>query len=65
MSDLIRIVDIDRIRAAGLPFRTVDEIRWCFRTAADKGLTDAFVRIGKNIHVDPVKFHELVRQSAR
>lgn len=64
MSPLIRITDIAALKAAGLPFSSVHAARWCERTAVEKGLSEAFVRIGKNVHVDPAKFHELARQHA-
>ena len=47
--------------AAGLPFETVDQLRWAYRQSAEKGTAAAFVRIGRRIYVDPAKFHELVR----
>jgi len=58
---LIRITDLAALKAEGLPFKSVDAARWCQRTAHEKGLADAFVRIGKAVHVDPAKFHELAR----
>jgi hypothetical protein len=58
---LIPLTDPDRMLDAGLPFGTTDSARWCFRTAAERGLAAAFVRIGRRIYVDPDKFHELVR----
>jgi hypothetical protein len=60
-SQLIRINDLEGLKAAGLPFKSVNAARWCQRTAREKGLADAFVRIGKAVHVDPAKFHELAR----
>jgi hypothetical protein len=32
------------------------------RTAVEKGLSDAFVSIGRRQFIDPDKFHQLVRQ---
>jgi hypothetical protein len=64
VTPLIRINDLDGMKAAGLPFASVDAARWCERTADEKGLRPAFVRIGKNVHVDPAKFHELARKQS-
>jgi hypothetical protein len=49
-------------KAAGIPVETEDQLRWLQRTAEEKGLTSAFIRIGRRVYLDPVKFHELVRQ---
>jgi hypothetical protein len=61
---LIRINDLAALKAAGLPFKSVHAARWCARTANEKGLADAFVKIGAALHVDPAKFHELARADA-
>ena len=61
---LIRITDLDGLKAAGLPFKSVDSARWCERTAHEKGLAAAFVRIGKIVLVDPAKFHQLARRQS-
>lgn len=61
---LIPLTDPKRMQAAGLPFPTTDSARWCFRHAAERGLADAFVRIGRRVYVDPTRFHELARQAA-
>lgn len=61
---LIPLTDVDRMQAAGLPFPTTDSARWCHRHAEDRGLADAFIRIGKRIYIDPDRFHELVREAA-
>jgi hypothetical protein len=52
------------MQAAGLPFDSEDAARWCFRKAAERGLSGAFIRIGRRVYVDPAKFHELVRNRA-
>lgn len=59
---LIPLTDVGQMRAHGLPFRTTDSVRWCYRHAGERGLSDAFVRIGKRIYLDPERFHELVRE---
>lgn len=59
---LIPINKPEQMQAAGLPFDTEHQARWTERTADEKGLRGAFVRIGRRIYVDPAKFHELVRQ---
>jgi len=49
-------------KAAGVPVDTEHQLRWMERTADEKGLREAFVRIGKRVFLDPAKFHELVRK---
>jgi len=48
-------------KAAGVPVDSEDQLRWLARTADEKGLREAFVRIGRRVFLDPAKFHELVR----
>jgi hypothetical protein len=48
-------------KAAGIAVETEDQLRWLERTADEKGLRAAFVRIGRRVFVDPARFHELVR----
>lgn len=50
------------MKAAGLPFDTEHQARWAERTADQKGLRAAFVRIGRRVYIDPAKFHELARK---
>jgi len=64
MQQLIPLTDPAKMQAAGLPFATTDSARWCHRHARERGLSGAFVRIGKRIYVDPSKFHELARRNA-
>lgn len=59
---LIPLTRPDRIQASGLPFETVDSARWAFRKRHEHGTAEAFVRIGQRIHVDPDRYHELIRQ---
>jgi hypothetical protein len=49
-------------KAAGIPVETENQLRWLERTADDKGLRAAFVRIGRRVFLDPAKFHELARK---
>jgi len=51
-------------KAAGIPVETEDQLRWMQRTAPQKGLAAAFVRIGRRVFIDPRKFHELVRRQS-
>ena len=51
-------------KAAGIPVDTEDQLRWLERTADEKGLRPAFVRIGRRVYIDPARFHELVRQQS-
>jgi len=64
MMQLIPLTDPAGMKAAGLPFHTTDSARWCHRHADERGLSEAFVRLGKRVYVDPDKFHELVRRAA-
>ena len=64
MQQLIPLTRPDKLQAAGLPFETTDAARWAHRQAAETGLTDAFVRIGRRVYVDPDRFHALVRARA-
>lgn len=59
---LIAINRLAEMKAQGLPFETEHQARWAERTADEKGLREAFVRIGRRVYVDPAKFHELARK---
>jgi hypothetical protein len=64
MHQLIPLTEPEKMQAAGLPFRSTDSAYWCFRNAEKRGLSKAFVRIGRRVYVDPAKFHELARARA-
>lgn len=55
----------EQLVAAGLPFDTEHKARWAERQAVQTGLSDAFIRIGRRVYLDPVKFHELARKAAQ
>lgn len=59
---LIPLTDIAGARNAGIPVTTTHQLRWLERTADEKGLRDAFVRVGRRVFLDPDKFHKLVRK---
>jgi hypothetical protein len=59
---LIPLTDIAAMQAAGLPWKSVDQVRWAERSADGKGLRGAFITIGRRIYIDPDRFHELSRQ---
>lgn len=61
MSQLIPVNRPAEAKAAGIPVQTEHQLRWLVRTSHEKGLDAAFVRIGRRVYVDPVKFHQLVR----
>jgi len=61
---LIPLTDPVAAKAEGVPVETTDQLRWLERTADEKGLRGAFVRIGRRVFLDPGKFHELVRKGA-
>jgi hypothetical protein len=48
---------------SGTPHQAPEnQLRWLERTADDKGLREAFVRIGRRVFLHPAKFHELARK---
>lgn len=60
---LIPLTRPDKLQAAGLPFETTDAARWAYRRSRETGLSDAFVRLGRRVYVDPERFHALIRGS--
>jgi hypothetical protein len=64
MESLIPLNRPAEAKAAGIPVETENQLRWLERTADDKGLREAFVRIGRRISLDLAKFHELARKRA-
>lgn len=60
-SQLIPINKPEQLQAAGIPFNTEHQARWALRRSHENGLDGAFIRIGRRIYLDPVRFHELVR----
>lgn len=61
---LIALTDVAGARSAGIPVTSAHQLRWLERTADEKGLRNAFVRIGRRVFLDPAKFHELARQQS-
>jgi hypothetical protein len=61
MKQLIPLQDIDALRSHGIYFKSEGAARWVERTAQFKGLTEAFVRVGSRVFIDPDKYHELAR----
>lgn len=61
----VALTDLTNLRAAGIAYpSTVHGWRWLFRHRHERGLEDAFRRIGRRIVVDPQRYRELVRDSA-
>ena len=61
----IALTDLSNLRAAGIAYpSTIPGWRWLFRHRHERGLQDAFRRIGRRIVVDPQRYKELVRESA-
>ena len=61
----VALTDIENLRAAGIAYpSTVHGWRWLFRHRHERGLGDAFRRIGRRIVVDPERYRELVRASS-
>lgn len=61
----IALTDLPSLRAAGIAYpSTIHGWRWLFRHRRERGLQDAFRRIGRRIVVDPQKYKELIRESS-
>lgn len=60
-SQLIPLTRPAEAKAAGIPVETEHQLRWLERTADEKGLSGAFISIGRRKYIDPDKFHQLVR----
>jgi hypothetical protein len=61
----VALTDLTNLRAAGITYpNTVHGWRWLFRHRHERGLDDAFRRIGRRIVVDPQRYSELIRDSA-
>lgn len=62
---LIPIIDRERLIAAGIVYPdTIDSWRWLYRKRHERGLDDAFCRVGRRILVDVPVFLELVRSGS-
>jgi hypothetical protein len=55
MASLIPLNRPAEAKAAGIPVEAENQLRWLERTADDKGLRAAFVRIGRRVFLDPAK----------
>lgn len=61
---LIALTDVPGAQREGIPVKSTHQLRWLERTADEKGLRPAFVRVGRRVFIDPAKFHELVREKS-
>jgi transposase-like protein len=62
----IALTDLPNLRAAGIVYpSTVHGWRWLFRHRHERGLEDAFRRIGRRIVVDAQRYQELLRELRR
>jgi hypothetical protein len=62
--ELIPLTDLASLSAAGISYpNTVHSWRWLFRCRHERGLADAFHRIGRRIVVDPARYVEAVRRN--
>ncbi len=62
---LVALTDMAGLRAAGIIYpHTLHAWRWLYRHRHERGLADAFRRIGRRIVVDPERYVELVRRRA-
>ncbi len=59
---LIPIGDASHYREHGLPWDRESQARWARRKQHENGLAGAFIKIGRNVHIDVRKFHELARR---
>jgi hypothetical protein len=65
MTDVPQLVPIkkpERFPDFGIPWSTKNQAYWAFRKRHENGLAGAFHKIGRDIFVDPARFHELVRR---
>jgi hypothetical protein len=61
----IALTDLPNLRAAGIVYpSSVHGWRWLFRHRHERGLEDAFRRIGRRIVVDAQRYQELLRASS-
>lgn len=61
----IALTDLANLRAAGIVYpSTVHGWRWLFRHRHERGLEDAFRRIGRRIVVDAQRYQELLCASS-
>jgi hypothetical protein len=61
----IALTDLANLRAAGIVYpSTVHGWRWLFRHRHERGLEDAFRRVGRRIVVDAQRYQELLRASS-
>jgi hypothetical protein len=61
----IPITDLEALRARGITYpATVDAWRWAFRHRDERGLKDAFVRVGRRVCVLPDRYVTALRARA-
>lgn len=61
----VALTDLVNLRAAGIAYpSTIHGWRWLYRHRHERGLDDAFRRVGRRIVVDPERYRELVRASS-
>ena len=61
----IALTDLPNLRAAGIVYpSTVHGWRWLFRHRHERGLEDAFRRVGRRIVVDAQRYQELLRANS-
>jgi len=61
----IALTDLENLLAAGIVYpSTVHAWRWLFRHRHERGLEDAFRRVGRRIVVDAERYQELLRASS-
>ena len=60
----VALTDLANLRSAGIAYpSTIHGWRWLYRHRHERGLDDAFRRVGRRIVVDPERYRELVRAS--
>ena len=61
---LVLMTDDRALREAGVHYPvTAESWRWLFRTRRERGVEEAFMRVGRRILVDTDRLLELMRQS--
>jgi len=59
---LVPITDLAAMREAGIIYpSTVNGFRWLFRKRYERGLEDAFRRVGRRILLDTERYLQLIR----
>ena len=61
---LIALTAEEEFKAAGIPYRKTNQLRWLHRHRHQNGFAEAFVAIAGRVFLDVPKFHELARSKS-